>query len=424
MQHFTATYSPDDNKLRLYSVSRVDKELYERLKDAGFNFAPKQDLFVAPMWTPEREDLLVELAGEIEDDNKTLADRAEDRAERFGTYSENKAKESEQVRNATKALSDNIPFGQPILVGHHSEHRARKTAKRIDEGFRKSVVLWNQANYWTSRAKAAVRLAAYKERPDVRARRIKSIESDLRKRQRQIEEHKKAITLWSVEEGSDKYYRTLAGRDDACIKREGHVFPVPLWIAMDREGMSAEQARQAALKFHGDNLLRLERWINHYQLRLSYENAMLKEAGIDTERATQYDIMPGGKVLIGEDWLIVLKVNKRSGMVSSLKVAHARCPKRNISEVKAYEAPTDEVAAQVKAALKKPPLVNYPSEGFKEMTKSEYRAIHRDYKGTHTQKASGEYGAYRYRSCIAQGTLTAVYLTDDKRVERPAIAPA
>ena len=66
-QEYRATYSPDDNKLRLYADSRLDEETYLRVKNAGFKYAPRQGLFVAPMWTPSREDLLLELAGEIGD---------------------------------------------------------------------------------------------------------------------------------------------------------------------------------------------------------------------------------------------------------------------------------------------------------------------------------------------------------------------
>lgn len=85
---YTATYSPDDNKIRLYASSRLDKETYERVREAGFIWAPKQALFVAPMWTPERADLATELAGEIGDEDTTLTERAEDRAERFQEYRE------------------------------------------------------------------------------------------------------------------------------------------------------------------------------------------------------------------------------------------------------------------------------------------------------------------------------------------------
>ena len=51
---YTATYSPEDNKLRLYSSSRLDAETYARVRGAGFIYAPKQELFVAPMWTHGR----------------------------------------------------------------------------------------------------------------------------------------------------------------------------------------------------------------------------------------------------------------------------------------------------------------------------------------------------------------------------------
>lgn len=69
---YTATYSPEDNKLRLYSTTRLDRETYARVKAVGFIWAPKQDLFVAPMWTPIREDLLIELVGEIDDEDRSL----------------------------------------------------------------------------------------------------------------------------------------------------------------------------------------------------------------------------------------------------------------------------------------------------------------------------------------------------------------
>ena len=40
----TATYSLEDNKLRFYPFHRLDKEDYERIRAAGFIWAPKQEL--------------------------------------------------------------------------------------------------------------------------------------------------------------------------------------------------------------------------------------------------------------------------------------------------------------------------------------------------------------------------------------------
>ena len=50
MIRYTATYSPEDNKLRLYPSGRLPGDTYARVKAAGFKWAPKQQLFVAPAW--------------------------------------------------------------------------------------------------------------------------------------------------------------------------------------------------------------------------------------------------------------------------------------------------------------------------------------------------------------------------------------
>lgn len=43
-QTYRATYSPDDNKLRLYASLRLDEETYSLINKAGFRWAPKQEL--------------------------------------------------------------------------------------------------------------------------------------------------------------------------------------------------------------------------------------------------------------------------------------------------------------------------------------------------------------------------------------------
>ncbi|EHW1391827.1 hydrolase, partial [Salmonella enterica] len=109
-QAYRATYSPDDNKLRLYAALRLDDETYQKIHAVGFRWAPKQELFVAPAWTPAREDVLLSLAGDIEDDDNTLFDRQEQRADRFSGYSEKRAGESEQTLAQVDALASAVPF--------------------------------------------------------------------------------------------------------------------------------------------------------------------------------------------------------------------------------------------------------------------------------------------------------------------------
>jgi len=252
-----ATYSPEDNKLRLYSGARLDAEEYAKVKAAGFRWAPAQKLFVAPMWTPEREDLLIEMCGEIGDEDTALVDRAEERADRFETYSENRTKDAERAHQAVARIADGIPLGQPILIGHHSERHARRDAEKIENGMRKAVKMWDTAKYWESRAAGAIRHAKYKERPDVRARRIKTIEAELRKeiasftpdpKTRPIMQHK-----WNAKPEDPEVPHVWCGQ-----ARGGH------WVP--QEHLAAIEARA-------------QRWIAHCNNRLAYERAMLADSG-------------------------------------------------------------------------------------------------------------------------------------------------
>ena len=55
--------------------------------------------------------------------------------------------------------------------------------------------MWEQAEYWKDRAAGAIRNAKHKERPDVRARRIKGLEADKRKQEKIKAEAESEIRL-------------------------------------------------------------------------------------------------------------------------------------------------------------------------------------------------------------------------------------
>lgn len=438
MQTLTATYSPEDNKLRLYASSRLDSATYERVKAAGFKWAPRQQLFVAPMWTPGREDLLRELCGEIGDEDTSLVERAEERADRFSDYSDKRASDASDARSAVSAIADGIPFGQPILVGHHSERRARKDAEKIENGMRRAVQMWETSEYWKQRAAGALRHAKYKELPAVRHRRIKGLEADKRKQERSKQEAEMWLTLWLECEAE----QDAELQKDVALRIAGMC-----WLHLprkegDREDFSGSptaydalnnahpnlyaprtlaEVIDAAKKSYPATIAHCDRWIAHYENRIAYERAMLDEQG--GLKADGFDIQPGGRVLIDGEWLVVMRVNKKDGQINSVTTNARYVRVRGIEEIKDYRAPTEEDAAKVKKATKLPPLVNFPGEGFIEMTAEEYKKKHNDYKGTRTAQATATHGAYRYRTAFMPngGYRTAqVYLTDAKRVDPPA----
>lgn len=440
------TYSPEDNKLRLYPAYRLERSLYDRLKLAGFKWAPKQELFVAPMWTPSRNDLLIELCGEIEDEDTSLIERAENRADRFDTYHDKREKEADQTYAAAKNLAGNIPLGQPILVGHHSERRARKDAEKIESGYRRAVQLWDTAEYWTRRAAGAVQAAKYKELPAVRYRRIKNIEADKRKQEKQVTESKKFIVYYSLPNLSLEQALRISGYDHTsyCFTLEKYPRQPPIsqyegaksiYSALKDGIISVQQAAELTIKSHTRFIQHAERWIAHYQNRLAYENAMLQESGgVATDK---FNLQVGGKVKIGSEWHLIKRLNYKDEIIVSVTTTARFVPVRGVEEIKEYIAPTAEEVAKVKAATKIPPLCNYPDAGGIEVTKAEWENFPKDYRGTEVIHANDTHGKHRVRAVMAcflpaekkrpsfkHHQWVIVFITDTKRVDAPRIEQA
>lgn len=381
MNDLTATYSPEDNKLRLYSLYRLPKDLYERVRAAGFSWAPKQGLFVAPAWNPEREDLLIELCGEIGDEDTSLVDRAEVRADRFEGYSDNRAADAESAKAAVDRITSGIPAGQPILVGHHSQRHAEKHAKQIENGMRKAVNMWATSKYWTSRAAGALRHAKYKERPDVRARRIKGIETDRRRELRRKAEAETGLKLWSKEGLTEKQALFIAGNTPfgfPVVRRDDGGY---WWSAYDvlrppedryrsTPDMTLQQVLEAAQGHFPRIIATCDRWIAHCDNRLAYEKAMLEEQGAS-------------------------ELLEKQPRPKQLPICNYRAPDGIKVGRTLYSEP--EIYAQT------------------DMTSAEYAEIDNNYKGTRVVDNS-----HRVRIAIVRSKLSCIFLTNSKVHERPA----
>lgn len=423
MLSLSATYSPEDNKLRLYASQRLDAETYAKVKAEGFRYAPKQDLFVAPSWSPSREDLLLDLCGEIDDEDTSLVDRAEAKAERLETLSEKRAREAEAAKSAVSAIADNIPLGQPILVGHHSEKRARKDAEKIENGMRKAVRCWELSQYWQDRASGALAAAKYKELPAVRHRRIKGLESELRKHQKEAERLQKLLAFWSGGSITREQALTVCNYMDHGQVRlpDGELY-WSAWGALDGEKATVEEIRAQRLESLPRTIAHYQRWIDHTENRLVYERAMLDEQG--GIKADGFDLQIGGQILTDGYWLTILKLNKAGGRINSVSTNNARWPRVvPVERIKDYRPPSEEQTKKAKQANKLPPLCNYPGEGFVHITQEQWDKKYKDFKGTRAVAATETAGAHRVRSgSFSQSgrySSSLVYITDAKRKDPP-----
>lgn len=264
----SATYSPEDNKLRLYPSARLDAETYEKVKAHGFIWAPKQGLFVAPKWTTKREDLCLELAGEIEPEEMTLAERAQMKAERLDNLAAKKARQASAFQKAAQDISERFYMGQPILVGHHSERKARKDKDRVDSAQRKAIESQEAARYWLYKAEGVEGHANYKNDPRTRARRIETLLAELRDIQRGLNENYRALKAWEA-----------ATTDAQIVHIIGHtgIAPYGLYGELSAGKITPQEARERCMKSAraGIESPRAARWIAHTLNRLSYERELL-----------------------------------------------------------------------------------------------------------------------------------------------------
>jgi hypothetical protein len=79
-------------------------------------------------------------------------ERRQNRIEYAHEKAAKKLQQSEQLYKNAQQMASYIPFGQPILVGHHSEGRDRQFRQRISNTFDKSFEAQETASYYSDKA--------------------------------------------------------------------------------------------------------------------------------------------------------------------------------------------------------------------------------------------------------------------------------
>lgn len=288
----TATYSPEDNKLRFYPdpyEGKLPPEEYEQLKALGFRWAPKQMLFVCPRWTPAAEDLLLDWCGEITPEGTTLADRAEAKAARLEELADKREADALGFANYSRQLGERFANGQPILMGHHSQRKAERDRDKMQAAMSKATRATELAQYWTYKAAGVGHYANMKNSDRTRANRIKTLLADLRKFQRRENFTAKAIKFWEL------LIKDYPGNESASFEKwqktvetllgswsdEGTFAPRSIRddLRREEEPITHLEACERALAFQQDpeDTIHNHRWIAHILGRLSFERHMLGE---------------------------------------------------------------------------------------------------------------------------------------------------
>ena len=78
--------------------------------------------------------------------------RLADTKARYVERAERAARDSESTYRKARQMGEAIPFGQPILVGHHSEKRDRNYRDRIHNTYGKAFALQDKAKHYEQKA--------------------------------------------------------------------------------------------------------------------------------------------------------------------------------------------------------------------------------------------------------------------------------
>lgn len=423
-----ATYSPEDNKIRLYLAYKIGRDHFNKLREAGFVWTPKQNSSLSGVWTPDREDIALNLAGYIGDEDQPVAERAADRAERFAGYAGKRLDEATGKADAYDA--------GPKIHGNQNHARAESQARKHDRYASKAVNQWEKAEYWTSRIKSVIAHALHKDSPGVRQRRIKGLESDVRKFHKHEKERISKFNLWTkilaLADTKPESFLTTAyvysGRM-SCIhmpKREGQQYADTAWGILERHKENRAKPDDLSVLDVVKNCVSAfdsqtwtKRWLHHYEMRLAYEKEMLAAQGGTADDKAGGEIQVGGRIQWRGAWLTVKKVNKGLTGTSSVKTVedHGHWNQNiPVDRITGYQPPTVETVQAAKAAKKKIlPLVNFKGEGFLEMKQEEYsHSLKNQYAGSDEID-----GRYRQRSIMRGGSWKPVFLTDKPVVNPP-----
>jgi len=443
MNDFTATYSPEDNKLRIYATYRLEDELYQRFKALGFHWAPRQELFVAGRWTPRREDFCIEMAGELEPEQSTMVSRAEAKIERIQTMQDSAEKRADGYSAAADNIAERFAGGQPILVGHHSERKARKDADRIDRNMRNAAKEREKIQHYNWKLAGVAHHANRKGCDRTRANRIKKLLAELRDVQRRINHNERYLKLWQKIDGDtdqERRQKATAHYSGLCDPHQGSLSPDGCWHAHDRGKMTTDEVISQSIAMHERGLSSIyrPRWIMHILNRLAYEYAeqgatarfdgditaaiiqvFTRTHGADKPKATKN----------GDAWVIKSPLSLPVHIGDGKELSLTADQWADLMQSVGYEVP----APKAKAA----PILNFRTSSLQanrfgtltdcmqiKMTKADYSAIYSEHRGVFMSACE----RFRFKICLDpnhdgpayQRGWVAVFLTDSKTHEAPA----
>jgi prefoldin subunit 5 len=125
----------------------------------------------------------------------TRRERLEAKLEKRRAWALSRHADTARRFNTAHKLTEGIPFGQPILVGHHSEKRHRRTLEKADNAMRKGCESADMAKHHEGKADGLERQlerSIFSDDPDA----LESLEARIKELEERRERKKKINALY------------------------------------------------------------------------------------------------------------------------------------------------------------------------------------------------------------------------------------
>lgn len=314
------------------------------LKNAGFTYRRTPGWFIrnsrdknAQQWRIDRaaqglRDAGFDVEVEIDNERRSTADIEADRVERnadrvdaLGEKAVRKDTEADTTLARARELGDQIPLGQPILVGHHSEKRHRAHLAKVDRTYGKAFEAHNEAKDAARKAKAAEGNQRQHESLGTTLRRIQRLEAEQRDIGRKLADC--TVSGRSLKEGSDRTSITCP----ACYKEVATTERDDGSRVVDAHGGATGDWRVDLLGRQEVNAEQIAYWKTHV--------ASLQETGVKVWGPD--DFVKGDLIKYWGGTREVVRVNKKS---LSVKTEYSWTDKVPYDKVAGrYEKQTDDV---------------------------------------------------------------------------------
>jgi hypothetical protein len=168
-------YEPDAVMHWLEFPDKPDAATRGILKAAGWRFIGavmqwRHAGLLTPL--PELPGYTYEEGGEV--------DYSQARVEHYETSAQKAEARRATAHQKADSIADMIPFGQPILVGHHSERRHRRDLAKIDRNMQTAIEEGKKAEHLRGRAEASLAQQERKHDPGAIYRRLVGVRKDYR----------------------------------------------------------------------------------------------------------------------------------------------------------------------------------------------------------------------------------------------------